>query len=614
MLSVALLACLALSCAEIANVTLHFPVSGSRTIVSGVREHWSGAAGSVPLAPPRPVRSFRGLKYATAQRFQAPSLYEYTENSISAVEFGAACWQRFSEALQAPLSEDCLHLNIYSPERTNEDAAGSAWPVVVYIHGGAFAVGAGSSRHVNGPMWAAEHRVVFVSLNYRLGLFGFYRNAALTAEQPSAPANHGLLDQRAALLWIQQHIASFGGDPQRVTVMGESAGASSILHHLTTIPPTHRLFARAIVQNPVIMEAEELLSLEASYPITAAWNSGAGCDFPEPSAALECMRKVPPSSLLRPAFRWSPMQNRWMATELMFPVQDQVNFPAISTAVSSGKFDTKCHLWIGSAANESTLFAFLAYPLVGPSLSLFDQFIKRSFQDSHAEILAQYHPDHYDGSSWRALSDLVNDVRFQCPLHDLLHSLGAHTEASVHRYVFDYVSTHARRVLGAAHAQETAYVMQLPTAVSAFPVAFEPLEWALARHMSSLWAQFAHGKPVTAAWTVASPSFVLFGRRNTTDSDEVVGNYKSDICGFWKRHPTAWNSTRTIVADLSDAESLHGWIANESFWVFMRYRALVINSLNVSLILIVLVFILRLIRRGKNPFAFDTLLPKLKKE
>ncbi len=168
-----------------------------------------------------------------------------------ATGFGLICPQppRLATAPRAPWrrgqtqSEDCLYLNVFTPH------GGKHLPVMVWIHGGAHRFGSGSGPLYDGTHFAKDG-VILVSINYRLGLLGYFAHPALMkAAAPDAPlGNYGQMDQIAALQWVQRNIAAFGGDPANVTVFGESAGGSSILYMLAT-PSAKGLFAKAIVES-----------------------------------------------------------------------------------------------------------------------------------------------------------------------------------------------------------------------------------------------------------------------------------------------------------------------------------------------------------------------------
>ncbi len=201
------------------------------------------------------VAVFKGLPYAAAPvgalRWRAPQSASAWSGTRDATRFGPACIQKRGPSLEGggevgPTSEDCLSVNVWTPRAE----PGAALPVMVWIHGGAFVIGSGSLPFTDGTA-LARRGVVVVSFNYRLGPLGFVVHPALEREGASPPpaANFGLQDQIAALRWVQRHIAPFGGDPKRVTIFGESAGAQSVLA-LMASPPARGLFQQAIAQSP----------------------------------------------------------------------------------------------------------------------------------------------------------------------------------------------------------------------------------------------------------------------------------------------------------------------------------------------------------------------------
>ena len=216
----------------------------------------SGAVAGVAL-PGGTVTAYKGIPFAAAPvgqlRWQAPQPPAKWDGVRTAERFGANCVQTIVEEKKpwthefmahGDVSEDCLFLNIWTPAR----AAGERRPVFVYLHGGANTEGSGSVAVYDGEGLAAKG-VVMVTVNYRLGLFGFFSHPELTREsRHESSGNYALLDQIAALKWIRGNIAAFGGDPARVTVAGQSAGASDIAL-LTYSPLAKGLFQRAILES-----------------------------------------------------------------------------------------------------------------------------------------------------------------------------------------------------------------------------------------------------------------------------------------------------------------------------------------------------------------------------
>ena len=204
--------------------------------------------------PPKDgVRSFKGIPFAQPPigdlRWREPQPGKNWTGVRNADKFGPACMQRLSPGADYWLrgdgmSEDCLYLNVWTPAKTGREKL----PVLVYIFGGGFQNGDGSEpRYDGGSM--ARHGIVAVSLNYRTNIFGFFVHPELTKESPhNASGNYGLLDQVAALRWVQQNIAAFGGDPTRVTIAGESAGSISV-SALMASPLSKNLMAGAICES-----------------------------------------------------------------------------------------------------------------------------------------------------------------------------------------------------------------------------------------------------------------------------------------------------------------------------------------------------------------------------
>lgn len=204
--------------------------------------------------------SYRGIPYAApptgTRRWQPPAAAPGWSGVRQATSFGSICPQTQDKAVVG--AEDCLFLNVWTPQTT----AGSPTrrPVMVFIHGGAFIEGAGSLPVYDGSALSANGNVVVVTLNYRLGSLGF-----LTVQDShygvTIPGNLGLLDQRAALSWVQSNISAFGGDPTKVTIFGESAGAMSVGLHLFAAPGSTGLFRAAIMEsNPMAVEYPSTVS------------------------------------------------------------------------------------------------------------------------------------------------------------------------------------------------------------------------------------------------------------------------------------------------------------------------------------------------------------------
>ncbi len=224
------------------------------------------------------VSVFRGIPYAEAPmgdlRWKPPVEKAEWNGVRDASEFGAPCFQPqtrptanniYAEEL-GEMSEDCLSLNVWVPENARNA------PVFVWIHGGALVGGASSFDMYDGTHLAKEG-VIVVSLNYRLGVLGFLAHPQLSAESDrNVSGNYGLLDQIEALRWIQRNIAGFGGDPDNVTIAGESAGALSVMYLLTS-PPAQGLFDKAVMQSAYMVSTPALKEERHGHPSAEALGS-----------------------------------------------------------------------------------------------------------------------------------------------------------------------------------------------------------------------------------------------------------------------------------------------------------------------------------------------------
>ena len=251
------------------------------------------------------VESFKGVPFATPPvgplRWRMPQRPAAWEGERSATDYGAICIQPPSNGDPGvgplPMSEDCLTLNVWTPEARGDGPL----PVMVWIHGGGYNNGSGSAALYDGGN-LARRGVVVITVNYRLGRLGFFDHPALAAERgPGEPAgNYGLMDQIAALEWVRDNAAAFGGDPGKVTIFGESAGGAAVTQ-LMVAPTARGLFHRAVVQSGMGRQRSAELALDrpgrpSAQSLGRAWARGAGLG----EATAEDLRAVPAERLLNP--------------------------------------------------------------------------------------------------------------------------------------------------------------------------------------------------------------------------------------------------------------------------------------------------------------------------
>ncbi len=215
-----------------------------------------GTAGRVPG-----TAAYKGIRYATAGRWEYPVQVTHWDGVYDATRYGACSYQprsfydeaknlkkifyynEFRRDEHYDYSEDCLFLNVFTPDTAKE---GDKLPVIIYIHGGGFTGGCGHEKHFDGPVWPTKG-VIGVTINYRLGPMGFVCLPELK-DEAGFTGNYGLYDQLTAILWVHDNIAAFGGDPANVTIMGQSAGAMSVQQHCLS-PLSKGLFHRAVMSS-----------------------------------------------------------------------------------------------------------------------------------------------------------------------------------------------------------------------------------------------------------------------------------------------------------------------------------------------------------------------------
>lgn len=248
--------------------------------------------------------AYKGIRYATAGRWEYPKIVTHWEGVYDATQYGKCSYQprafydeaavpekafyyhEFREGEHYEYSEDCLFLNVFTPEKQEE---GKACPVIVYIHGGGYVGGCGHEKHFDGPVWPAKG-VIAVTLNYRLGPLGFMCLPELEQEAGHT-GNYGLFDQLTAIHWVRENIAAFGGDPEKITIMGQSAGAMSV-QQLVLSPLTQGLVHRAVTSSGGGVSSMMTPKTPKEYfPFWRSVMAQAGCEN------LEQFRKIPPERL-----------------------------------------------------------------------------------------------------------------------------------------------------------------------------------------------------------------------------------------------------------------------------------------------------------------------------
>jgi para-nitrobenzyl esterase len=443
-------------------------------------------AGAVRGAREGDLSVFRGIPFAKVPvgdlRFRAPEPVVPWSGERRATTFGAACAQLvlptggvFPDTI-GPMArqEDCLTLNIWSP-----DLGAASLPTMVWLHGGAFTSGSAAAPMYDGGALAAEG-VVVVTVNYRLHALGW-----LYVDDPSAgTSNAGLLDQIAALEWVRDNIAAFGGDPDNVTVFGESAGAMSTAT-LLAAPAARGLFRRAICQSGA---GAHSISSEV-----ARRGAERLCELLEmPAGDVAGLRRVPVDALVTAAFRVAYVeagdlladQDPWRRM-IWAPVVDGVVLPDdVESAVAAGSA-RDVDLLLGANADEYNLFIWgVAEHLRPTRLEIGGYWPDAATATSAREVYAGNRPGASDEQLFAAVA---GDASFWLPAIRLAEAQAA-AGGAIRMYSFDWVSPVQQGQLGACHALEVPFVfgtLDCPGLLGDNP----PAE--LSAKIRSAWARFA---------------------------------------------------------------------------------------------------------------------------
>jgi para-nitrobenzyl esterase len=265
--------------AKIAQGELHGAVAGEVASFKNI-PFAAPPVGDLRWRPPQPAKSWTGVRDAT--------------------QLGPQCMQMRQVTGDVKQSEDCLQLNVWTPANFKP---GGKLPVMVFIHGGSFTGGSGTNALYDGTHFA-ERGVVLVTVNYRLGRLGFFAHPALTAEQPGAPlANYGMMDNLAALKWVQDNISAFGGDPKNVTAFGESAGGI-LINDLMASPKAKGLFAKAISESGFGRIPGLPMAQAEKVGVTYATGLGVTATGPD---AMKALRALTPEQLSKAAGQVTPI-------------------------------------------------------------------------------------------------------------------------------------------------------------------------------------------------------------------------------------------------------------------------------------------------------------------
>jgi para-nitrobenzyl esterase len=465
-------------------------------------------------------RRFLGIPFAAppvgALRWRPPQPVVPWDGVLEANHMSLPCAQ--FEALTTPASdnEDCLYLNVWAPD----PAPSAPLPVMLWFHGGGNTTGSTADLvplgvgglFYNGRTLAESRGVIVVSTNYRLNIFGFLSHPALAAEDPTTPysGNQALLDQNAALKWVRDNIAAFGGDPHNVTIFGESAGSFDVCYHVAS-PVSRGLFEQAISESGGCTTRRTTLA-EADQQ-TEALIDAVGCR--DAADVLACLRELPVSTLLDHSDPFGPIvDGRFLPDQprTLYDAGDIAHVPYI----------------LGSNSDEGTLFLLGTKPV--QTEEEYRAVLASRFGSRADEIAAAYPAADFVTPN-DALARVVGDSGLVCPTYDSARRAAA-AGSPVHLYNFSWpVLADVLPFLGATHGAEIAFVFGSVPAPTAD-------DQAVAAAMQGYWSRFAGTGDPNGDGALEWPLYddATDQRINFAPEPSILTHFRRDQCELWWRY------------------------------------------------------------------------------
>jgi para-nitrobenzyl esterase len=481
----------------------------------------SGALRGLVLGDNKDIHAYKGIPYAVPPvgdlRWKPPQPAAAWQGVRDCFDFGAACPQKIPPlfgnipemALRVPMNEDCLFLNVWTPA----ERKGEKLPVLYWIHGGGYIVGAGSQPLYDGEELARLGCVV-VSVNYRLGLFGFLAHPALSQESAEkVSGNYGLLDQIEGLRWVKRNIAAFGGDAEHVAIFGESAGGGSVLC-LMVAPQAKGLFQAAVAQSSPGMNMLRLHDADKGQETAEHFGEGliSACGL-KGSADAGQMRHLDAKSLAN----FTPMEGagagglRLKPLSLKLgPIVDGHVIPDSPNPLFASGHEHAVPLIVGNTKDEMSLMLLTAkFP---SDMASYQKKMKDDFGDQ-AEAVEKAYPVNDPSQIRPAIVQLTTDLSFVSETRLIART---HSAAGQKAYRYQFSRGTSRgflKTLGAHHGSEVGYVFQLPTAKT------DESGRRISQDMGRYWINLAaagnpnsQGLPNWPAYAANSEEMVDFGQ------------------------------------------------------------------------------------------------------
>jgi para-nitrobenzyl esterase len=470
------------------------------------------------------MRKFLGIPYAAPPvgnlRWRPPKDHVRWLTPLDATRFGNHCPQVTSVFGAASITEDCLFLNIFTPnDEAEEENKPRNFPVMVWIHGGALSVGESDDYIPTRLVHRGE--VIVVTINYRLGALVFLAHPALSAEFPDhISGNYGIMDQQFALKWVQRNVAEFGGDPHNVTIFGESAGGLSVLSHLAS-PTATGLFHRGIVESGAYELTLPTLADEESHG--KAFAASVGCN----DQSARCLRSKSVETILA----------NWGLFDSSPNVDGELIPHSLDAAFASGQFN-HVPLMQGTNHNEWRFFVALSFDLAGSPITP-DQYpsvVEGMVGPDAAPLVLGEYPLHLFDSPDLAVGAIGTDSVFACPARAADQVLAT----QVPMFTYEFNDRNAPEVFlppvsfpyGATHASELRYLFRLT-----WPGHLNAQQKDLSNTMVGYWTEFARsgdpnqsGTPFWPQYDATADEFQSLVPPSPMTASGFATDHK---CDFW---------------------------------------------------------------------------------
>ncbi|XP_069543453.1 acetylcholinesterase-like isoform X1 [Brachyistius frenatus] len=504
------------------------------------------------------IRAFLGIPYGKPPleklRFRAPEPVEAWEGVKDATKFPNSCYQMPDTVFpgfegaemwnpNTPLSEDCLYLSVWAPHfnKTLSHPSPLA-PVLVWIYGGAFTSGTSSLDIYDGRFLSKYEGVVVVSMNYRVGAFGFLS----LPDNKNIRGNAGLLDQRLALEWIAKNIAAFGGDPSKVTLFGESAGSGSVGLQLLS-PGSQALFQRAVMQSGSPNAPWCTISQNEAWDRSLMLATLLGCRDSGPAHVEACLQQADPHKIATKQF--DVLTEHTVLSIPFAPLVDGDFLPDKVEVLLDSRNLPRKEVVLGLNKDEGSYFLVYGLPgfdITRQSLITRNEFLKgveismANSNDVTREAAIFQYTDWTDDNNRTknrdSLSGLVADQLFVCPVIDFAHRYSQHG-GKAFLYLFDHRSSVNPwpEWMGVMHGYEIEFVFGMPLNAS---LGYTKNEVNMTKKFMKHWANFARtGNPGIdgANWPVFTREHQEYLTLNYNHSQQQGRMFRANECRLWNK-------------------------------------------------------------------------------